>query len=349
MRGKHSFMKGISSILYFAIGFLILQGGISCKSDLNTDRINTSTSTNDPKTSPKVANAPLDTTNPDALYREAGKYFNNKQYGLAELYLKKAMKLKPNEPDYFMAMADLYMDQNNSRKAIDILEQGVNVAPRDTLIRLKQIQFLIITQQYADGIQKSADLLAMDPQNADAYFLRGLIFKETDNDSLARINFQHAVDLDPKLTDAYINLGDLYSKDNDPLALKYYQNALAFDDKNPIAKHSIAYYYQNHNQIDKAIELYQDIEKVTPGYPDAYLNLGIIFMTQDKIPEAYEQFSKFIELDDQAPEGYYYRSLAAEQLGMPQKALFDMKEAVSIDPKFEKAQKELKRLVHKKQ
>ena len=338
-----------SSVLFLLGLFLAFQ---SCKSDINTDRLGTAGT---PATTPASGNAKqkpvtkLDTTNPDQLYMEASKYFQSKQYGLAEHYLDMAMRHKPNEPDFIMAKADLYMEQNKSRQALDILEQGVKAVPRDTFLRLKQMQFLIITRQYSTAIQKSSELLAMDPQNPEAFFLRGLIFKETGNDSLAVINFQRAVDINPELSDAYINLGDLYAKKGDPLALKYYQNALAFNKDNPIAKHSIAYYYQNHNKLEEAIKLYEDIERVTPGYPDAYLNLGIIYYTQEKIPEAYEQFSKLLELDDQVAEGYFYRALAAEQLGMPQKALFDMKEAVSIDPQYEEAKKELDRMVHLKE
>ncbi len=332
--------------LLFIAGSLILFQ--ACKSDINTDRLQSAGSSSATNPSVQKNITKLDTNNPDQLYREASKFFQNKQYGLAEHYLNKAIHLKPNEGDFIMAKADLYMEQNKSRQALDVLEEGVRKVPQDTLLRLKQIQFLIITRQYATAIRKSSELLTIDPQNADAFFLRGLIFKETGVDSLAKVNFQRAVDLNPELSDAYINLGDLYAKSNDPLALKYYQNALAFDKDNPIAKHSLAYYYQNNEKIEDAVKIYKDIERVTPGYPDAYLNLGIIYMTQDKVPEAYEQFSKLLELDDQVAEGYYYRALAAEKLGMPQKALFDMKEAVSIDPKYKEAQKELDRLMRLK-
>ena len=54
------------------------------------------------------------------------------------------------------------------------------------------------------------DLIELDPDDAQAFVLRGCIFDEMKELDKAFVDYDHAIYLDPRCTDAYINRGMAY-------------------------------------------------------------------------------------------------------------------------------------------
>jgi|GEM_PF-5651115 len=276
--------------------------------------------------------------------QEAEKYFQNHQHGLAELHLKRALRKNPEAPQVYLALAEVYLDWPKSRKAIEVLEEAIQKFPRDTALRLQQIYVLLVLRQYATALKKSAELLRIDPQNAQNYFFRGLIFKETGHDSLALVNFQRAVQFDPELIDAYINIGEIYTQKKDPLALQYFNNVLDIDPDNPLALHSIAYFHQMTGHTERAIEILEDLIKKQGRYYDAYLSLGLLYLDKEDYRKAFEKLSILLSINDQYLDAYYYRAIAAEALGLTEQAVKDLETLLSFAPDYPNARDLLRSL-----
>ena len=70
------------------------------------------------------------------------------------------------------------------------------------------------------------NILKLDPQNAEAYFMFGMNFKEQEDLERSINSFQTAVEFDPDLVDAWINLGALHAQLGNEIAIKYFDNAI---------------------------------------------------------------------------------------------------------------------------
>lgn len=70
---------------------------------------------------------------------------------------------------------------------------------------------------------------------------------------------------------------------------------------------------------------------------ESFKNQGNDYMRSDDFKEAYESYSRAIEIDDNNAIYYSNRAAASSKLGNHQAALEDCKEAISIDPNYSKA------------
>lgn len=70
---------------------------------------------------------------------------------------------------------------------------------------------------------------------------------------------------------------------------------------------------------------------------DSFKNQGNDFMKQDKYKEAYDCYTRAINIDDNTAIYYSNRAAASSKLGDHQAALQDCQEAVEIDPTYSKA------------
>jgi tetratricopeptide (TPR) repeat protein len=209
---------------------------------------------------------------------------------------------------------------------------------------LKLSEYNLILTQYEESMKTIDKVLKQDPQNAMGYFLFGMNFKES-GDTIRAINsFQKAVELDAELIDAWLNLGQLYEAIGDPLAERYFDNAIRIAPDDVIALHSKADYLSNQNDLEGAIELYRKMISIDPQYEVAYFNSGLIFLDMDSIAQAKNQFDLTLKMSPTHIRAYYYRGLSKEMLGDTEAAISDYKQALKMAPNYEYAQEALNRL-----
>ena len=188
-------------------------------------------------------------------------------------------------------------------------------------------------------------ILRMQPNNAEAYFMFGQNFVEQ-GDTIRAINsFQSAVENDPNLIDAWIKLGQLQAGIGEAIATKYFDSAISIDPENITVRHAKADYYSDQGQLNEAIQTYREIIQINAGYEEAYFNSGLIYLDMDSIPQAYEQFDICIKTSPLHTRAYYYRGLSAEFLGRKEQAASDYKQALSLVPDYVEPRTGLERLV----
>lgn len=172
----------------------------------------------------------------------------------------------------------------------------------------------------------------------------GMNFRELKDTVRAINSFQSAVEFDPDLTDAWILLGQLYQGLGDPLALQYFENALRVDSLSVAAYHAKAVYLNDLGKPLEALEVYREINLRFPQYEDAYFNAGLIYLDQDSIDKAYQQFDLLIRVSPIHIQGYYYRGLTEELSGHPEKARQDYEQALKFAPNYTLPKEGLQRL-----
>ncbi len=126
-----------------------------------------------------------------------------------------------------------------NRAAFDQLERqqqspnrpsAQQVSVRQSLDRARQ---LISSGNDAEGLNEAQRVLAVDPANAEAHFLRGVIYQRKGQTESAIGALQSAVSFNPRMIEAHIGLGRLHLARGDrALALAHCRQALAIDPQN---------------------------------------------------------------------------------------------------------------------
>ena len=84
--------------------------------------------------------------------------------------------------------------------------------------------------------------------------------------------------------------------------------------------------------------------RLMPDMGEGYLNRGAAFIGQKRFSEALTDIDRGLKLGVSRPEiGYYDRAIANEALGNVKAAYDDYRQALAIEPRFERASEQLKR------
>jgi len=285
-----------------------------------------------------------DSTDHTLLFERAKLYYENGYYDGAIEDLNKAIAYDSLQPAYYHLLSDTYLDYYRSMEALMAMERCVDLFPERIPSMLKLSETQLILKQYDESLQTCSNILSLNPQNAEAYFMMGMNLRSTGDLARAKNAFRKATELDPELTDAWIILGQIFEDEKDPRALDYYEAAINVDESNPIPWHSKAFFLQNADRIEEAIEIYRHINIIDKDYLDAYLNAGILYYSIDSLTQAYEQFNIMTKVKPQFYLSYYYRGLVNERMGRFDKAREDYETSMKLNAAFDKAQKALNQL-----
>ncbi|MBC8047976.1 MAG: tetratricopeptide repeat protein [Fimbriimonadaceae bacterium] len=293
----------------------------------------------------------LDPNNAQLIFNRADQYFVNNNLKYALLDYKKAYHIDSTNQTFVIGLADCYFEVNYPDSSILVLETFLKHDPNniDVLMDAAIDYFLLPSPKHTIALDKLNSILKIDIQNSEAYFYRGLILKET-GDTLAAIrSFQTAVETNPDYYDAYMQLGLLYADRKDPVAVKYFENAIALNDTSNEAAYAKAKFMQDHGNLGDAIEYYKNIITRNPQDADALYNLATIYYGIDSIEKAYRMFDLAIKQDPAKPEAYFGKGLCAEELNKPDEAISFYKQALNLNPNYTDAEEQLNKLKQEQQ
>ena len=108
---------------------------------------------------------------------------------------------------------------------------------------------------------------------------------------------EEAVQLDPKLVRAHVNLIILYGRTGDfQRAGEHFHDAVALDPKHvPDAYYNFGVLLLNRGELGEAAECFRKALELEPNYADAHNDLGLLLERQGKLPEAAAEYRKAVE------------------------------------------------------
>jgi tetratricopeptide (TPR) repeat protein len=105
--------------------------------------------------------------------------------------------------------------------------------------------------------------------------------------------YLQALELDPTLSDAHVNLGCLYQEAKKPVqAEAHYRAAIEHDPADPIPHFNLATLLDDLGRVDEAIQAYRQAIDRDPDCADAHYNLGLLYEALGKRSEAIRHLNK---------------------------------------------------------
>jgi arylsulfatase A-like enzyme/Flp pilus assembly protein TadD len=169
-----------------------------------------------------------DPTNPSLVYHLGGELEKAGRYDEAKkLYLDSIGKGFKSGRLHSRA-ADLYLREGNKDAAIAEYEKAAQINPSDVESQVNLATAYLEKGRVADSERIFHWILASGEQNAAAYNGLGLIAVQRQEFQAARANFEKAVQIDPDIVEAHMNLGLLYQMAGDiPRARTSFQTFVA--------------------------------------------------------------------------------------------------------------------------
>ena len=187
-------------------------------------------------------------------------------------------------------------------------------------------------------------LVALEEDKTNPHILNniGLCHIYLEDDTNAEKSFLEALAIDDKIVQLYINLADLYYRQNEMLkAIEILQNGVYKLPDNPALRHYLARVYIDDSRYDIAIDQLDAVLEISPKNYDAYWDLGRVYFELGVWDEAIANYERVLEYVDNNPLIFYNVALAYEANDEIDKAISNHLKAVSINPEFAHSYKNL--------
>lgn len=135
--------------------------------------------------------------------------------------------------------------------------------------------------------------------DAERWFHQGLEAEQNQAPAEEVIKFyETALELDPNLAPALVNLGTLffnagYHKQSED----YYRRAVEADKDYPLAHFNLANLFDERGERSKALYHYLAALKLNPNYADAHYNLALLYQTMNETMKALRHWKTYLKLD----------------------------------------------------
>lgn len=281
-----------------------------------------------------------------ALYeKRAGLYLRVDSLGHAQHDLERAIRLDSTNVHYRLQLGDLYYRTIQIPKSFAQFEKAAQLDPGNTSAILKQAEIQLVLRNYDRSMVLVNEALRKDQHAAHGYFLKGWIYMEAGDTTLALSSFRTAVEQDPEDYTAYIMLGKVSAAKHDRLAEQYYSTAISLRPNSVEAWYNKGMYHQENGQDSLALECYRQIMQIDPRNALAWYNSGYVRMEHlDDPATAKRDFDEAVRLEPGYIDAWYNRGLAFERMDQLDSAVANYEAALRMDPGHDLAARGLSRM-----
>ena len=208
--------------------------------------------------------------------------------------------------------------------------------------KIDKAMSLFKEKKYKEAIDAFSLVLENEPDNADVYNNMGVAYSCVGDFEHAENYYVKAIELDPQLAQAYINLSDLYYKAGDLASAvgTLQRGSYELEDNLAIAHLLARVYIEDQRWEDAIVEL----ERVLDGEPenyDAYYDLGHVCFELGDYEGAISNFENVLEYEQNNELIYYALAQAYEANNEIDKAISNYLKSIAVNDKFTLAHKKV--------
>ena len=192
-------------------------------------------------------------------------------------------------------------------EAVPYLKQATASDAGDLPLRMTLAQSCMNSKQYQCVLDVYREILAINPNSAEADVLAGEAYDELKNDAGALQEFQAAVKADPKLPNVHFGYGYLLwkaSRFND--AEEEFKAELANNPENPLALAYLGDAEIKLNHTETAVPYLEHALRLQPSNATAHLDLGIAYEARGRKDDALREFKTAEKLSPADPMVHWH-------------------------------------------
>ncbi|MFM7015061.1 MAG: tetratricopeptide repeat protein [Bacteroidota bacterium] len=283
------------------------------------------------------------------LYNERAKlHLQRKDVGNALLDMDKALSIDTTKADYFLTLADAHFAASKVAKSKAALEKCLAIEPGNKNAHQKLAELYFYATQYKEALAQIDEVIKIDIGSSQAYFFRGMCYRDMGDTTKAISSFQTAAEQNPKDYNSYLQIAMIYHVKKNKLALQYYDAAIRANSKIADVYYDRGLFYQDVvADYDKAIQDYTSCLEINPKDLRAHFALGYVHYEFLKVYDvAIKHYTDALNIDSNYAEAAYNRGLCYEALGNIAAAAADYNKALAVRKDYQAAKDGLNRVAH---
>ena len=164
--------------------------------------------------------------------------------------------------------------KNDYNKVINMEQEGVDSLKANAMAFSK-------LGRRDEGINNITQYISIAPRDPYGYLYRGAIYVDAKEMQKAKQEFDHAIELDPKLASAYIMRGNIYGVlGNFSTAINDFNQAITIQPKNADAYMKRGMAHREMKNLDQAMQDLNRAIELDPKLTDAYIMRGALHLDQ---------------------------------------------------------------------
>jgi tetratricopeptide (TPR) repeat protein len=264
----------------------------------------------------------------------------------AEKYFNQALKIDPSSSDALTGLVNIAIARKDPVKALRMVQNQITLAPNSSpfYLLLGQIELRNQDQGKAeDAFQKAVEL---DKNNVPAILLLAGVQVARGSVDQAIASYQRALHDNPGDVRIYVGLGSVLETKNDwQQAEDLYKKALEIQPDYPLAANNLAYLMLEHGgNINVAFSLAQTARKGLPNLPNAADTLGWAYYQQGAYNAAIEALQEALKGSPDSATYHYHLAMAYQKANNLPMAKKEFTRALQINPQLSQAE-EIKKLI----
>jgi len=252
-------------------------------------------------------------------------------------YLKKLLKVKPEELDVLVMLAETYSKQRNYSTAESTYKKIVGLKPSLDNAYMGLGLVYIKMRKWSDAVTALEKAVQLNLDHKNAYLLIGRAYKEQKIYAKAAENFIKYLELNSNNPqDANLQLGQCYLElEQYDKAIPALEEALKLEPQSININYRLAQCYQKVGQYEKAEGIYSNLAQISPDDAKVYFNNVIRMYDEAKMPDkAVNAAKKLIELDPNNHESHYNMGAMLVKQNKYTEAIESFKKAIELKPDF---------------
>jgi len=282
------------------------------------------------------------------LVQQTNSVYEKDGWDAALNYINSFISGNPNIPEAYVVRSEVHRSMGNFQKALDDAEKAIKINPEEAATYTNRAIVYLDMKEFQKAISdctKSIELMTNDGYESYCpYYNRGLAYMNIGETAKALDDFNKVIDLDPEYAQAYFKRGLLYAESGNYIneALEDFNEAIELDENFAAAYGNrgniylkLGNFHQAINDSTKSIDLMTGDEE---EFYMAYYNRGLAYVNLGELEKALEDYSIVIELVPENAEAYAKRGYIYGELGKYQEAIHDLEKFLELDPNNKNAE-----------
>ncbi|MFP2911159.1 adventurous gliding motility TPR repeat lipoprotein GltE, partial [Pyxidicoccus sp. 3LFB2] len=217
--------------------------------------------------------------------------------GAVALY-QEVLQRYPDDAQSRARLAEIYRQQGDHDKAMELSRAALMRDPSSTTALKVMIRSYLDRKQLAMAKLVALRGVKLDAADPELHHAVGLILLKENNKDEARLSFKKALEVRDDYVPSHVELAQLSLEAEDfPEAEEHLRRILQADGKNATAHLNLGIAYKGQGQFDKAMQEYDEAEKLDPELAAVNLNRAVLLHKVKDAPErAVELYKKYIAM-----------------------------------------------------
>ena len=276
---------------------------------------------------------------PDANHNLGVLHKQSNQLESALYLFRTALEANPHQDQFWISCIDVLIDLGQMDAAQTVLEQGqIQGLQGDAVVQLENrlspklgFSFNASLATRSESIENQS---ALTPSQIDSVVsLHSSGQKQEALDALKLLISQY-----PEEAVLYNMMGVCFASLNDlDNAVESYQQALIIEPNYAEGHYNLGGTLKNLNQLDGSVKSYERALTINPDFAEAYNNLGIVLNKLGKHNEAIENYNRALIIQPNYAEAHYNLGTSLADSGQLEPAMASYKQAIEINPHYAEA------------